>query len=356
MDKAAGVLPCRRPREGTKRSRRPDRASRLAAAARTRDGRWYGGRDAHRRPRRAVPRQSGRPRPGRHHERDTRGDRAALLDALLRRTATRAPTSAPRSSTRPCAHRPPGNLMLYSIVEIDDQALKAKLAASCDRPAVHRASAVGAALPRRLPEVDRPVRGVGRRGARGGAAASRRPASATSFLACCDALIAAQNAVIAAESLGIGSCYIGDIMENAETVAELLGLPNHTFPVTMLCFGRPAGRRRTVPRYDKHLVHRDALPAARRGGAARGRERPRAAPRPTRLQAGDRQHRPGRLRAQVRRRFHARAQPFGRALDRTLADARRPRRRRQGADARRAARAAADAPRELMPGGRPQGA
>ena len=38
------------------------------------------------------------------------------------------------------------------------------------------------------------------------------------LLACCDALIAAQNAAIAAESLGIGSCYIGDIMEQAETM------------------------------------------------------------------------------------------------------------------------------------------
>ena len=40
-----------------------------------------------------------------------------------------------------------------------------------------------------------------------------------------DAVIAAQNAVVAAEALGLGSCYIGDIVENAEEVAALLDLP-----------------------------------------------------------------------------------------------------------------------------------
>ena len=39
--------------------------------------------------------------------------------------------------------------------------------------------------------------------------------------------IAAQNAVVAAESLGIGSCYIGDVIENAEQMREALHLPEH---------------------------------------------------------------------------------------------------------------------------------
>ena len=30
-----------------------------------------------------------------------------------------------------------------------------------------------------------------------------------------------QNAVVAAESMGIGSCYIGDILENFEQIQEL---------------------------------------------------------------------------------------------------------------------------------------
>ena len=44
----------------------------------------------------------------------------------------------------------------------------------------------------------------------------RLPEEGDLMLACCDAVIAAQTAVIAAESLGVGSCYIGDIMENYE--------------------------------------------------------------------------------------------------------------------------------------------
>ena len=59
------------------------------------------------------------------------------------------------------------------------------------------------------------------------------------MLACCDALIAAQTTVIAAESLGIGSCYIGDIMENYEVHRDLLHLPRYVFPIALLCLGRP---------------------------------------------------------------------------------------------------------------------
>jgi hypothetical protein len=77
-------------------------------------------------------------------------------------------------------------------------------------------------------------------------------------MACNDALIAAQNAVVAAESLGIGSCYVGDIMELGETHAELLSLPRYTFPAALLCFGRPKVRPRRTERYERHVVHRNA--------------------------------------------------------------------------------------------------
>ncbi len=169
-------------------------------------------------------------------------------------TAMRAPTA--------------GNLMLYSIIEIDDQALRDRLAETCDhQPFIARApwlllfaadaqkwmDLFGVAGVERLEGVRREV----------------TPGLGWLILACCDALIAAQNAVIAAESLGIGSCYIGDILELGETHAELLDLPRYTFPVTMLCFGRPKGRRHVVERYEKHMVHRNAY---RRLNAAELRE------------------------------------------------------------------------------------
>jgi FMN reductase (NADPH)/FMN reductase [NAD(P)H] len=86
----------------------------------------------------------------------------------------------------------------------------------------------------------------------------RYPGEGDLMLACCDALIAAQTAVIAAESLGVGSCYIGDIMENFEFHRDLLNLPQYTFPITMLCFGYPKpgyDRKERTPRFPQENIH-----------------------------------------------------------------------------------------------------
>jgi nitroreductase len=165
------------------------------------------------------------------------GERQAILHATMR-----APTA--------------GNLMLYSIIEIEDQALKDRLAVTCDdQPFIAKAPWVLVFVADYQKWVDLfNVSGVDRLP---GIWHRDAPGPGDLLLACSDALIAAQNAVIAAESLGIGSCYIGDVLEQAEEHAELLGLPNHTLPIAMLCFGRPAKRRRPVPRYEKHVLHRD---------------------------------------------------------------------------------------------------
>ena len=52
-----------------------------------------------------------------------------------------------------------------------------------------------------------------------------------------DAMVAAQNTVIAAESLNIGSCYIGDIIENYEFHRKIFSLEDLTFPISMLVYG-----------------------------------------------------------------------------------------------------------------------
>ncbi|HWK46723.1 MAG TPA: NADPH-dependent oxidoreductase [Stellaceae bacterium] len=54
-----------------------------------------------------------------------------------------------------------------------------------------------------------------------------------------DAALAAQNAVIAAESLGLGTVYIGGIRNKPEEVAAELGLPSRVMPVFGLCVGYP---------------------------------------------------------------------------------------------------------------------
>jgi FMN reductase (NADPH)/FMN reductase [NAD(P)H] len=73
-------------------------------------------------------------------------------------------------------------------------------------------------------------------------------------------MIAAHSAVIAAESLGIGSCYIGDIIEQWETHQDLFDLPRYTFPAALVCFGRPAKQppSQPTPRFDRrYIVHKD---------------------------------------------------------------------------------------------------
>ena len=54
-----------------------------------------------------------------------------------------------------------------------------------------------------------------------------------------DATLAAQNATTAAESLGLGTVYIGGIRNHPESVAHTLKLPPHLFAVFGLCVGYP---------------------------------------------------------------------------------------------------------------------
>lgn len=186
-----------------------------------------------------------------------------VLSLIEQRTSTRTFAPVPitddeKAAILHAAMRAPtaGNLMLYSIVEVTDQAVKDELARTCDdQPFIAQAPWVLVFLADYQKWLD--LFAFSGTPLPDGAARVRPPGLGDLVLACCDALIAAQTAVIAAESLGIGSCYVGDILENAERHIELLDLPPHTFPVTMLVFGRPAKRRPPTPRYEKHVVHRD---------------------------------------------------------------------------------------------------
>lgn len=124
-----------------------------------------------------------------------------------------------------------GNQCLYTVLDITDPALKERLSVTCDhQPFIATAPLVlifCADVHRWYETFCRHVDEV------------RRPDAGDLLLAQADALIAAQNAVVAAESLGIGSCYIGDITENYETHKDLLHLPEHVVPTAMLVFGYP---------------------------------------------------------------------------------------------------------------------
>ncbi|HMP42460.1 MAG TPA: NADPH-dependent oxidoreductase, partial [Roseiflexaceae bacterium] len=68
------------------------------------------------------------------------------------------------------------------------------------------------------------------------------------LLAAIDATLAAQNAVVAAESLGLGTVYIGGIRNRPLDVAAELNLPPRVFPVFGLCVGWPDPERPAVPK------------------------------------------------------------------------------------------------------------
>ncbi|WP_322102738.1 NADPH-dependent oxidoreductase [Paraburkholderia sp. J41] len=75
-----------------------------------------------------------------------------------------------------------------------------------------------------------------------------------------DAALAAQNAVVALESLGMSAVYIGAIRNHPEQVAAELGLPPRVMPVFGMCVGYPDETRpaQVKPRLPQPVVlHRE---------------------------------------------------------------------------------------------------
>ena len=170
------------------------------------------------------------------------------------------PTDAQREAVLHAAGRAPtaGAMMMYSIIDIREQATLDRLAVLCDnQPMITKApwalvfvvdyakwidlfEHVGCFEPDFVE--------------RTGVQPRREPGLGEFAIAAQDAVAAAQTAVIAAEAVGLGTCYIGDIVENAEEVAELLELPPHTVPLSMLILGTPAKDRAPIAHPVENLV------------------------------------------------------------------------------------------------------
>jgi len=175
---------------------------------------------------------------------------------LLERKSVRVfePTPIPddvKETILACGFAAPtaGNQMLYTILDIEDEQIKAQLADLCDdQPFIATAPWVLVFLAdcRRWFDTYREAGDD-----------PRTPGVGDLVLACEDALIAAQNMVVAAHSLGMGSCYIGDILENREKICELLTLDPWVFPATLLVFGYPTvqqTRRTKPPRFARQYI------------------------------------------------------------------------------------------------------
>jgi nitroreductase len=55
-----------------------------------------------------------------------------------------------------------------------------------------------------------------------------------------DALLAAQNCALAAEAHGLGICYLGTTIYNADQIIDILDIPESVVPVTTVVVGYPA--------------------------------------------------------------------------------------------------------------------
>ena len=184
-----------------------------------------------------------------------------ILQGLLERTSLRHFSPRPISPedrlailSAAAAAPTAGNQQLYTILDITDPALKERLSRTCDNQPFIARAAMALVF---LADFQKWYDAFAAAGCE-----PRRPGVGDLMLAASDTCIAAQNAVIAAESLGIGSCYIGDILERCEVQRSLLQLPEYVMPVAMLVFGYPTQQQKERQQLRRcqlrHIVHENS--------------------------------------------------------------------------------------------------
>lgn len=149
-----------------------------------------------------------------------------------------------------------GNMTLWTIINVTDPEKKLALSKSCDnQPFIATAPLVlvFCADYRRWFELFKTLE-LGEE--------LRTPGEGDLMLAMADTIIAAHATVVAADSLGYGSCYIGDIIEHCDTQREILGLPEYVKPVCMAVYGKPTAfqmERKKPARFAlEDVVHENA--------------------------------------------------------------------------------------------------
>ncbi|HAD81090.1 MAG: hypothetical protein A2509_07925 [Candidatus Edwardsbacteria bacterium RIFOXYD12_FULL_50_11] len=127
-----------------------------------------------------------------------------------------------------------GNLQPYSIIKIENAGTNKKLAEMCHQPFIGQApvNLLFCIDWRRL-----------KRWARLGDAPFTANNSFRHFwISIQDTMICAQNICTAADSLGLGSVYIGTVMEFFPSLKKMFKLPRGVFPVVLLTVGYPKAR------------------------------------------------------------------------------------------------------------------
>ena len=132
------------------------------------------------------------------------------------------------------------NLQTYSVIAVTEAATRAHLAELCGDQAHIVQAPIFLAWCADLSRLDRVCQLRGYR---------QVTEYVESFLvAAMDAAIAMQTAAVAAESLGLGMCFIGAIRNHTQDIIELLRLPRLVFPVSGMTLGWPKFEPRIRPR------------------------------------------------------------------------------------------------------------
>jgi len=175
-----------------------------------------------------------------------RSVRAFLPEALAEGTLERLVAAAQSAATS-------SNLQTWSVVAVEDPERKARLSVLANDQAFIREAPLFLVF---LADLSRNAR----LGQAQGAAIEGLAYTETFLVAVVDAALASQNAAIAAESMGLGICYVGAMRNRPEEVAAELGLPPGSFAVFGMAVGRPDPARPASikPRLPQELVlHRE---------------------------------------------------------------------------------------------------
>nr|WP_294916062.1 NADPH-dependent oxidoreductase [uncultured Neokomagataea sp.] len=124
------------------------------------------------------------------------------------------------------------NLQTWSVVVVEDEQKRARLA---ELSGGQKHIAVAPVFLAWVVDLSRLERIAQQRGL----AAEALDFEETFLMATLDTGIAAQNAVVAFESMGLGTVYIGGLRNHPEDVAALLDLPPRSVAVVGLCVGQP---------------------------------------------------------------------------------------------------------------------
>lgn len=162
-----------------------------------------------------------------------------LIDLLLRHRSVRAyrPDPLPEGTVETLvaaaqSAASSSNLQAWSVVAVEDPARRARLAALAGN---QRHIIEAPLLLVWLIDFDR----LTQLGAAVGSAPEALDYTESLILGAVDASLAAQNAVVALEALGLGSVYIGGLRNQPEAVADELRLPPRLFPIFGLVVGHP---------------------------------------------------------------------------------------------------------------------